>query len=166
MQFQVKGTVMIDFLSYNRYGPAVTLLGALASTDDEPDCNCEECRQNDELTKLTRKHYDKATGEQSDGGWTAEQFMLCPPRVLGYVLREKQWAQLQVNQVSKGSSENKDAYFKKLILPGRKSGLKTKQMLMNLVQNHAVAGGKDDDQVDDIIEDKGKGLVILLYGED
>ncbi|TQV94676.1 AAA family ATPase [Cordyceps javanica] len=161
---QVKGTVMIDSLSYNRYGPTVPSLGTWARTVDEMDCSCIECRRNEELSKMTRRHYDSANWTQSDDAWAAEQFVLCPPWVLGYVLREKQWAQLQVNLVHKRSDERNDAYFKKLKLSGRDSGIQTKQMLMNLVKHHATAGGKDDDQVDDIIQDKGKGLVILLYG--
>jgi len=84
---------MVDFVSYNRYGPAVAAMGFLVPLDDDPDCNCSECRKNDELSKTTRRDFDRFNADNPENDWTREQFMLCPPRVLGYVLRDKQWAQ-------------------------------------------------------------------------
>ncbi|KAF4624368.1 hypothetical protein G7Y89_g13805 [Cudoniella acicularis] len=166
---QIDSTVMVDFVSYNRYGPAVAAVGSLVPLDDDPDCNCSECRQNDELSKMSRKDFDKFTAENRESNWSPEQFMLCPPRVLGYVLRDKQWAQLQINVVNKNSDDNKPPkwYLDKLKLSGPDSGEETKTLLMNLVRNHGGSGGsegKNEVQMDDIIANKGKGLVILLYG--
>ncbi|KAG9230858.1 AAA family ATPase [Amylocarpus encephaloides] len=160
----VTSTVMVDFTSYNRYGPAVAMLGALAPLAEDPDCNCAECRTNVELIDVSRSKYDRATGEDN---WDREQFILCSPRVLGYVLRDKQWAQLQVTIVSKESNANQDAYFEKLQLKGADAGKETKNLLMHLVQNNGGVRGPEDSEashLDDIVVNKGKGLVILLYG--
>lgn len=165
---QVESTVMVDFISYNRYGPGVATVGSLVPLDEDPDCNCSECRNNDVLAKIARKEYDKFVAETPESAWTKEQFMLCPPRVLGFVLREKQWGQLQVTLVKKNLDDDKlpSFYLNKLKLAGNDSGSETKDLLMNLVKYHGgrrTSKGKDD-QVDDIIPNKGKGLVILLYG--
>lgn len=159
---------MVDFLSYNRYGPGVAIMGSLTPSDDDPDCNCSECRNNDVLAKTFRREYDKYTAEISESDWTKEQFMLCPPRVLGFVLREKQWAQLQVSLVKGNLDDSKppEFFLDKLKLAGDDSGSETKNLLMDLVKYH---GGRQTQkgslaQVDDIIPNKGKGLVILLYG--
>ena len=94
--------------------------------------------------------------------------MLCPPRVLGYILGEKQWAQLQVTSVKEiPSKDPKDAWNTRLQLADDN---KTKDMLFDLVQSHiSTAKQKAESEeigleVDDIIPGKGKGLVILLYG--
>lgn len=165
---QVEGTVIVDFISYNRYGPGVQMVGPLEPLGEDPDCNCSECRNNVLLANNARKKYDDFTADKPESEWAREQFMLCPPRVLGFVLREKQWAQLQITLVKKDSDDDKPPafYLDKLKLAGEDSGSEWKQLLMSLVNNHGgrrTSEGKDD-QVDDIVPDKGKGLVILLYG--
>ncbi|KAJ6436132.1 glycogen debranching enzyme [Purpureocillium lavendulum] len=32
--------------------------------------------------------------------WLPEQYLICPPRVLGYILQEKQWAQLHISSLN------------------------------------------------------------------
>jgi hypothetical protein len=157
---------MVDFESYFRYGPAVASVGELNPQSDYTDCECRTCRGNDALQTLFRTRYDNATGLEEH--WDDEQYMLCPPRVLGYILREKQWAQLQVTLLKDIPMDgNENAFNSKLQLAGEKSGAAIKKLLMNLVKNHGSTeanSGSDNVQMDDIVVNKGKGLVILLYG--
>ncbi|KAJ4854215.1 uncharacterized protein T069G_11194 [Trichoderma breve] len=105
--------------------------------------------------------------EPSSGSADYEQYMICPPRVLGYVLEEKLWAQLQTTLVKDIPFDSKqDAWHNRLHLDD--DGEK-KELLFNLVRSHISETNqakrtRDALEVDDIIPGKGKGLVILLYG--
>ena len=152
---------MVDFESYFRYGPAVAKISSLVlSVDDQ--CGCLECQNNAALNLIYRTRFDGDTGHKE---WEEEQYLLCPPRILGYVLRDKHWAQLQVICLGDIPAENPDNSWGRIKLA---DGEETKEMILDLVNGHGTSASKDDDNgltVDDIVAKKGKGLVILLYGE-
>ena len=153
---------MVDFESYFRYGPSVARVGSLAPESDSPECSCIHCRENEGLAEGFRTRFDEEAHQK--GKWEDEQFMFCPPRVLGYILNDKQWAQLQVSLLrSIPDKDPNDSWSTRLKLA---DGEKTKNMILNLVQGHGTSDPPRDDglEVDDIIHKKGKGLVILLYG--
>lgn len=90
--------------------------------------------------------------------------MLCPPRVLGYSLRDKQWAQLQVSLLKEiPDYDVNNSWDTRLKLA---DGEKTKKMILNLVKGHENSDLSQNEalQVNDFVARKGKGLVILLYG--
>ena len=89
---------MADFESYFRYGPSVARVGSLRPNDDSAECECLECRGNEKLKAMYRSRFDKKANQKD---WEEEQYLLCPPRVLGYILHDKQWAQLQVTSLKK-----------------------------------------------------------------
>lgn len=82
---------MVDFESYFRYGPESAQVGALTPCDSG-ECGCLDCHSNKPLRAGFRTRFDETASQQGD--WEEEQYMLCPPRVLRYILRDKQWAQL------------------------------------------------------------------------
>jgi hypothetical protein len=84
---------MVDYESYFKYGPSEGRNGFL-NRSPLTACACTDCTErNKGLAKRYRTQFDKmATSKE----WDDEQYLLCPPRVLGYVLEEKRWAQLQV----------------------------------------------------------------------
>jgi hypothetical protein len=142
---------------------------------------CTDCQLNEGLARKYRTSFDKVEMRKPTTHWDNEQYMLCPPRVLGYVLRDKQWAQLQVTCVRPIPPEDdKNAWHDRLRLADDSTGgfkskdLSTKQLLFDLVRSHisSVPSNTADPQVsedkflevDDIVPGKGKGLVILLYG--
>ena len=153
---------MVDFESYFRYGPSVAHVGFLIPDSDDLECGCIDCRENEALKAAYRTRFDEE--ERQEGKWEDEQYMLCPPRVLGYILNDKQWAQLQVSSLqSIPEKEPNDSWYTRLKLA---DGEKTKNMILELVKGHGTSNSTRDDglEVDDIISKKGKGLVILLYG--
>lgn len=113
-----------------------------------------------------RTHFDKSENAEKMR-WEDEQYLICPPRVLGYILRDKQWAQLQVTLLSPVPQDDKtNAWNSRLQLADKD----TKALLFNLVRSHASTNFMNNDEgkaleVDDIVPGKGKGLVILLYGK-
>ena len=152
---------MVDFESWFRYGPAVAKLGPLVPVVDG-QCECLECKRDPTLRKIFRTRFDE---EECQKDWEEEQYILCPPRVLGYILRDKQWAQLQVPCLGDIPKDNEDHSWDRVKLA---DGEETKTMILNLVRGHGTAASGDGENglaVDDIVAKKGKGLVILLYGE-
>ena len=78
---------MVDFESYFRYGLSIVCVGILTPISNTAECTCTICRNNEKLKVIYRTRFDDETLQK--GEWEDEQYMLCPPRVLGYVLREK-----------------------------------------------------------------------------
>ncbi|KAM0717829.1 hypothetical protein Q7P37_006161 [Cladosporium fusiforme] len=153
-----KSNVMVDFMSYSRYGPDTTRMGDLTVVDVPHDCECQDCTKNGKLKDLFKPHYDEL-GKDPDSTWEPFQLMLCPPRVLGYVLQEKQWGQLDVNKLTIVEEEHHENVLNNLHLPGKDKGKSKKEFLMGLVRNHGKL------ELTDIVAGKGEGLVFLLYGE-
>ncbi|RBR11911.1 uncharacterized protein FIESC28_08796 [Fusarium coffeatum] len=173
---EVKSRVMVDYESYFEYGGANVRNGPLTAVDSE-ECLCFDCQQNTGLCARYRTHFDQARFVLQKE-WEEEQYLICPPRVLGYILKDKQWAQLQVTLLSPLSQYDDDELLSRLKLaddPTDTSSKKekdesTKALLLDLVRSHTSTEVKteaEDEErlnVDDIIPDKGKGLIILLYG--
>ena len=153
---------MVDFESYFRYGPKAAKVGLLVPLTNSQDCACIQCQSNTGLKKIYRKRFDNETHQKA---WEEEQYILCPPRILGYILRDKQWAQLEVKSLREIAKEDLKHSLDRVKLA---DGENTKKMILNLVNSHTAVDSQDDSNgltVDDIVAKKGKGLVILLYGE-
>lgn len=133
-------------------------MGALEETNAWDECNCTSCLGNEALRKTLRVEYD---GAKENSDFSDEQFLICPPRVLGYAMRQKTWCQLLVSEIKAVKHDKEDA-FKRLVLPGPQ-----KTLIRSLVSKHGVRDeyGENNSQLEDIIGGKGKGLVILLHGK-
>ncbi|KAF1354036.1 P-loop containing nucleoside triphosphate hydrolase protein [Delphinella strobiligena] len=158
---QVESTVMVDYESYSQYGPQDAPLGSIITGEyDDLICGCNDCKDSERLAEECRFYFDGKKGHED---WTAEQFMLCPPRVLGYILGTKQWAQLHIGNLQSSESRyHQDTWDNKLQLAGEGSGSNTKNLLMNLVKSHG--DPLVQNKLQDIVAEKGRGLVILLHG--
>lgn len=152
---------MIDFESYFQYGPTMARVGHLDPAPYNFDCACNDCRQNLGLRAKWRIEYDEDKPPHPQKDWCAEQYMLCPPRLLGYVLKDKRWAQIQVDNLKDIDKQPSETPLSRLQLADRD---KTKNMLLEVVQGHSRIT-QNGLHVDDIVAKKGKGLVILLYGQ-
>ena len=152
---------MVDFESYFSYGPVNAMLGSYELSADSDECQCLECQRSVVWDTVYRNRFDKEPHQQE---WEAEQYMLSPPRVLGYILHDKAWAQLQVTGLQDIPKQHLDHSWDRVKLA---DGEETKKMILNLVKGHGTADANDDESnlvVDDIVAKKGKGLVMLLYG--
>ncbi|KAI1113380.1 hypothetical protein F5Y14DRAFT_213449 [Nemania sp. NC0429] len=160
----VNGRVMVDYASFYQYGSTNGRNGTLPRGETGAECGCPDCQGNEVLAKRYRTRFDKSG--QANKQWEDEQYLLCPPRVLGYVLADKQWAQLQVSNLTEIAEGNDlNAWNSRLKLADND----TKDLLFDLVRCHVSSETQDNDSktplsVDDIVPGKGKGLVILLYG--
>lgn len=158
---------MVDYSSYFQFGPTTAPNGTLNPSQHNTNCSCTDCRINEALAEKYRIRFDTKEA-QAKTTWEDDQYMLCPPRVLGYVLGHKHWAQLQVNLVrSIPPDDPNSAWHSRLHL----SDDNKKTLLHDLVRSHISSTSPEEKkqrdkalEVDDIIPGKGKGLVILLYG--
>lgn len=80
--------------------------------------------------------------------------MMLPPRVLGYELNGKRWVQLHVNYLQQPNGADRNNFEFKL-----KISEENKELIRKSVVTHAKAN------IMDYIPDKGRGLVILLWGQ-
>lgn len=152
--------VMVDFGSYLRYGLDVAHIGDHTVSDDISECLCTECTDNEAQKQLFKRDYDRPLQKSQD--WEDFQLMLFPPRVLGYVLKDKHWAQFAVENLGEIKKEDANQILERLHLsgPGKDKGKKKKELLLSLVTSHGTGKG----ELQDLVADKGKGLVFLLYG--
>ena len=94
--------------------------------------------------------------------WDDLQVRRCPSRVLGYVLKDKHWAQLASNKYNSMIEEEYTDVMKQphLSEKGRGAQMK-KELVVGLTKHH----GMGEIELQDIVAEKGKDLVFLLYGE-
>ncbi|KAI0502743.1 P-loop containing nucleoside triphosphate hydrolase protein [Xylaria bambusicola] len=83
-----------------------------------------------------------------------EQRLLTTPWVRAFDLKSKQWCQVRVDQLQPVAWN--DEAFNKLVLPGD-----GKQLAWEFVEARSLA---HSEQFDDFIPDKGRGLIVLMYG--
>lgn len=96
---------------------------------------------------------------------TGESFLsLLPPRFLGYSTQEKFWGQFSVDFTHPVSNKKTGDKFKDEL----QLGVEYKQMIHALVSSHQSQNVTRDSnspaEIKDVVENKGKGLVILLHG--
>ncbi|KAI0150199.1 hypothetical protein GGR57DRAFT_504537 [Xylariaceae sp. FL1272] len=90
-----------------------------------------------------------------------EQYLICPPRILGYHLMEKKWVELQVTEVSDiGKSQFANAFIVLQLAEGKEN------LIRDLVQGLTNDKQKDTprNRMNDLAKGKGEDLVILLHG--
>lgn len=151
---------MVDFEAYVQHASINVPLGPLEPSIRESECGCSTCQKNDILRKTLKFDYDKVKASVPLDKWEEDQLLICPPRVMGYAMRPGQWAQLQVEEVNTAViNPEADAFDHKLSL-----NEKTKKLIKDLVVNHEKGKKRDGKGLDDLVEDKGKGLVLLFHG--
>jgi len=118
-----------------------------------------------------RKTYDRVK-KNPDGTWPEFenlQLMLCLPKVCGYALDKKIWVHMDVDNVKEIEAGPDEKAFDNLVLGDDNEEDNTKFLIKSLVKNHLnakprAAKGRIEG-LEDFVEGKGKGLVILLHGE-
>lgn len=152
----MKGQVIVDFAAWNRWGPGrgSPNLGDKTAIAAEDRTRRLETLNRHGTHSIASKDFEHRcrTGDL----WDLE-YALLPPRVLGYIPAKKLFAQIPVEGISPVDNKDKDSIWKNdLILSEDK-----KHIIRTLVENHAKTA---DRRLPDIVEGKGKGLVILLHG--
>ena len=179
---------MVDFTSYLQHGPQTSYrcgpMGDAEISHKDDECHCTDCMSNKALQNNQRSIYDNF---QRDAEFIDDiQYLICPPRVLGYHLNSRTWLELDISE--KGSKSipsdrpastdldylevatDPDYYLSDILKPKSRKAFdklqlrkNQKDLIKDLVESHSSGTGKKP-LMEDIMEDKGKGLVILLHG--
>ena len=161
--------VMVDTLSFRDYGPGKHYrqknqlpVGTMRFWNDVKACRCSICQQNPDLSENQKAHYDLEPSEIHKEFSEATQYMLCPPRVLGYHISRKRWVELKVTEVKDAKQKTDPKAFNRLQMGSPKS----KELLRSLVVSHwDKKRDESGTKVQDLMKGKGESLVILLYGK-
>lgn len=168
-RYNVKGRIVIDTYGWNRFNPHhciyVTplnhkdvLTNSHHSNDSgDGDGEGEEEPGDDYDQDDSGMPIDGAFADEEDATkqppLTTEQKLICTPLLRGYSLKDKLWLNFFVNCVQDITWQS-DA-FDRLVLPKNQ-----KELILGFTESQR----KMKDTFDDVIEGKGKGMIILLCG--
>ncbi|CAK1364315.1 unnamed protein product [Cercospora beticola] len=170
----IRGKIIVDNYSFQRSkrNPVAYMNPPLGRVDGwallELDCACRACQSSVALQWKVQPtddlRYQVESFQESE-----ERLRMCPPKVLGYALRQRLWAQFRIKDISnsENSAESGHYFQKELQLDS-----KYKETLMAFITNHESFRKRRSQpnsrhsipETFDIVEDKGKGLAILLHG--
>ncbi|RAK97919.1 ATP-binding protein [Aspergillus ibericus CBS 121593] len=108
----------------------------------------------DENGNEIRKEDMDEVEDPSDREFTEEELLIASPVVLGFAFSEKLWLEFSISGISE-IDWNEDA-FDSLVLPDNQ-----KSIVKALVESHTFRAAQN---IDDVIQGKGKGLVAVLHG--
>jgi hypothetical protein len=96
--------------------------------------------------------------------------MICSPRLLGFLLDQKQWVQLWVKSVQNDEIKADTTPYQNLVLSDDGDEEKNlKDLVCKLVDQHSANApteqGEAKGKFQDFIHGKGQGLVMLLHGK-
>lgn len=92
--------------------------------------------------------------------------VLLSPRVFGFVLRSRRWATFDIDLVNERETDDNQSPWERLVVDD-----KIKDTVLALVKNHEQPRDPQIKRTDsglasvDLIQSKGRGLIILLHGE-
>ncbi len=152
---------MIDFASYLEYQPpGAPLMGDLRQWNGEMECTCPECRARPSATSIYRFNWDKHNRYKK---MSDEQYLLCPPRLLGYAMSHKTWAQLEISKLQEPKPSSVNTFENELQLDPEAKDLIKKSVLAHEMGKKTDSQGRTQN-IEDFTQGKGKGLTIMLYG--
>ncbi|KAI3114677.1 hypothetical protein CBS147333_1832 [Penicillium roqueforti] len=107
-------------------------------------------------TEVQKEKMDRIEGatDTKEREFTEEELLIASPVVLGFAFSEKLWLEFTISGIS-DIEWDKEA-FGSLVLPSNQ-----KSIVKALVESHAFHAAQN---IDDVIQGKGKGLVAVLHG--
>ena len=163
-KYSVKGRIVIDTYGWNRFNPTMAVFVAPLTQKD----SVQKLGDGGDLNSGGDDDYDDGgddSGMPLDGHFayeddttkraplTTEQKLTCSPLLRGYSLKSKLWLNFFVTCVTEIEWQ-KDA-FDRLVLPKNQ-----KELILGFTESQR----KYRDTFDDVIEGKGRGMIILLCG--
>ncbi|KAL4803176.1 hypothetical protein BDV18DRAFT_44214 [Aspergillus unguis] len=107
----------------------------------------------DNGNEVAKENIDEV-GDTSEREFTEEELLISSPVVLGFAFNEKLWLEFTISGIS-DIEWNEDA-FDSLVLPDNQ-----KSIVKALVESNTFCAAQN---IDDVIQGKGRGLVAVLHG--
>lgn len=173
-KYSIKGRIVVDGYGWNRFNPNMTVyVTALHVKDTNPAVGFGGGDNGDETGDYGNDDYDSSRGMDSDDGGMPmdgyfveedddktpkfelndDQRLISAPFVRGYALKEKVWLNFFVNAVQDITFNTKA--FESLVLPANQ-----KELILGFTETQQSYRS----QFDDVIEGKGRGIILLLCG--
>ena len=155
----VDSRIIIDCDAHNRFLPNQAVSFALlGKSQDQSVCTDDDSdmvdTDEDSTDYVSTPGEDGATGTRpKHRPLTSKELLLAVPFVRGYALKKKKWFILFVDQIT--PIKFSDSAFQSLVLPNEQ-----KELILAFVESQV----KHKDEFDDIIEGKGRGMIMLLSG--
>lgn len=123
--------------------------------DRNGECQVVTVDVNSEGEEIKDEHLEKLEDEgKPEREFTDEELLLASPVVLGFAFSEKLWLEFTVSGVR--DIEWNEKAFESLVLPESQ-----KSIVKALVESHTFHAAQN---IEDVIQGKGKGLVAVLHG--
>ncbi|KAK3705883.1 hypothetical protein LTR37_013036 [Vermiconidia calcicola] len=169
-KYSVRGRIVIDTYGFNRFNPNMSVFVTPLHVRDTPAANGigggvggvgdnggedEENLDEDDDGGMPPDGFfaEEEDDESKRVTLTDEQKMMCTPLVRGYALKEKMWLNFFVNAVQDISFSTKA--FDSLVLQNNQK---------ELVRGFTATQHSYQSQFDDVIQGKGRGIILLLCG--
>ena len=154
--------MIVDFASFLTYQPfKAPILAPLCRYEGHVTELSPERRNKRVFQNIYRFAWD---GFKPGRPMSEEQLLCCPPRVLGYALKQKTWVQLLVEHLGEPEKADLETFKTKLQLDPE-----LKDLIENSVKAHEHAKRKGPSGkpkgLEDFAQGKGRGLVIMFYGK-
>lgn len=130
-----------------------TPLGYISNSESDDDLDADE---------IVQRHNEKRRKQNMTWDtqkFTDDDYLMCPPTLVAFLLREKVWA-FDIHVHGLKEIVWKQDPFLSLQLPEEKKSL-VKHLVQSFGAETNIAGSNS---YEDIIEGKGRGLVFLLHG--
>ncbi|KAI2082552.1 guanine nucleotide exchange protein for ADP-robosylation factor [Ophidiomyces ophidiicola] len=139
----------------NRYDTPKTKLKLVHDKAGKP--HIVEVDVDENGNEIVKEDIDKlkdGASSNDDVDFTEEELLIASPVVLGFAFSEKLWLEFTVSGIK--DIEWNTGAFESLVLPGNQ-----KSIVKALVESHTFHAAEN---IDDVIQGKGKGLVAVLHG--
>ena len=166
MRTQVDSRIIIDTYAWNRFNPnsqvSVSKLGMNKKMDtgDEADYSdtCEiDYESYDDLNScdydVNEDVYESSAKKSKPAPLDSTQLLTCCTSLKGYSLKNKKWLTFSISAVK--DIRYNDGAFDSLVLPSDH-----KELILALTESQV----KNKEVFDDVIQGKGKGMIMLLSG--
>ncbi|KAK7531114.1 P-loop containing nucleoside triphosphate hydrolase protein [Phyllosticta citricarpa] len=152
-KYNVKGRVMIDTYGWNQFVPDEAVFTAPLSSPGSEEIVEDDLGLDADGMPNGGDFLEEESREASRAPLTEEQKLMTSPIVRGYSLKNKQWLKFFVNSVKE--IEWQEDAFESLVLPSNQ-----KELILGFTD----AQRRHIDAFDDVIEGKGRGIILLLCG--
>ncbi|ORY08061.1 P-loop containing nucleoside triphosphate hydrolase protein [Clohesyomyces aquaticus] len=162
-KYNVKGRIVIDTYGWNRFNPSYAIfvtpltqkdpVQRLGGSEEGDESDGESYDGGDDSGMPIDGHFADEDDAAKHAPLTTEQKLICTPLLRGYSLKNKQWLNFFVNCVKEIEWQT-DA-FDRLVLPKNQ-----KELILGFTESQR----KYKETFDDVIEGKGRGMILLLCG--
>ncbi|KAI4225973.1 MAG: hypothetical protein L6R36_003509 [Xanthoria steineri] len=159
VKYNVDSRIILDTYAWNRFNPNRQVsLGPLNQTvghdnygDDAEDRSDDE--YGDASLDALLAHGTHQPGQVRSPSLTKDQLLLCSATLKGYSLKNKKWLTFSISSV--GEIKWNNSAFESLVLPSDH-----KELILALTESQVA----NKDAFDDVIQGKGRGMIMLLSG--